>query len=134
MDSQARSETRVRVKGELARVTLTRPCDAGRLHLTLTVHVTQNNWCGRGGLYSAVYCIGCITEREREKSRNAHGALLATVTAQHTKVATVSGQGTLIDHVKRTWTDPHVHALGAAGHAWEFFGMKRNAPSGVERP
>ena len=71
--------------------------------------------------------------REREKSRNAHGALLATVTAQHTKVATVSGQGTLIDHVKRTWTDPHVHALGAAGHAWEFFGMKRNAPSGVER-
>ena len=33
---------------------------------------------------------GRITDRERESSRNAHGALQATVTAQHTKVATVS--------------------------------------------
>ena len=58
------------------------------------------------------------SEREREKLRNAHGALPATVTAQHTEVATVS-KDTEIDHVKRTWTDPHVHALGAAGHTWD---------------
>ena len=46
---------------------------------------------------------GFEREREREKVRNAHGALPATVTAQPPKLPQCLK--TLIDHVNRTWTD-----------------------------
>ena len=51
-----------------------------------------------------------VKEREREV-KDTHGALPATVTAQPPKLPQCLK--TLIDHVNRTWTDLHTHALAS---------------------
>ena len=59
-----------------------------------------------------------LSVREREKFRNAHDALPATVTAQPPKLPQCLK--TLIDHVNRTWTDLHAHTLGSRAHIGVF--------------
>ena len=82
----------------------------GRVHFRFSAKVEEvENRSKRSERY--------FRERERERNQGTHTAPYRRL-SRHSTPKLPQCQKTLIDHVKRTWTDPHVHALGAAGHTW----------------